>query len=77
MSKDCSDMDQSQQLGRNGLFLKAYPFLTPILETYFRKAYMNFAGGLSTFGVRVLEHRKKYILHFWSLRQSSPCGNAR
>lgn len=58
VSKGCSDTDQSQQLGRNGLFLKAYPFLTPILETYFRKAYMIFAGGLSTSGVSILEHRK-------------------
>jgi len=58
-------------------FLKAYPFLTPILEINFRTAYINFAGGLSMLDVNVLEHRKKIILHFWSLGQSSPCGNVR
>lgn len=58
-------------------FLKACPFSTPVWETCIRKAHLIFAGGLSTFGVSVLKHRKKLILHFWSLRQSSPCWNVR
>lgn len=38
---------------------------------------MNFAGGLSMFGVNILEHRKKFLMHLWSLRQSFPCWNVR